>query len=234
MKMKLLATVATVSMPLLFGSAYAQTTTAPEAGQNRSADGGAATSNPQPGGVSPGDKEGAPSGTPGATTGGSSTSTSGATGATGADASTPGASGSTAAGSSTPNATATPGTSTMPGSGDASTTSGSGMPGATSSGAQGDAAASTEAITGWSAKDDIIGKSVFNENDEKIGDINDIVVASDGRSMYLLIGAGGFLGMGQKEVAVPFERFQRTDDRILLSGYSKEQLKALPEVKTER
>lgn len=122
----------------------------------------------------------------------------------------------------------------MPGSGDASTTSGSGMPGATSSGAQGDAAASTEAITGWSAKDDIIGKSVFNENDEKIGDINDIVVASDGRSMYLLIGAGGFLGMGQKEVAVPFERFQRTDDRILLSGYSKEQLKALPEVKTER
>ena len=97
-----------------------------------------------------------------------------------------------------------------------------------------DAAASTEAITGWSAKDDIIGKSVFNENDEKIGDVSDIVVASDGRSMFLLIGAGGFLGMGAKDVAVPFDRFERSNDRIVLTGYTKEQLKALPEVNTKR
>jgi sporulation protein YlmC with PRC-barrel domain len=99
---------------------------------------------------------------------------------------------------------------------------------------QSDATASTEAITGWSAKDDIVGKSVFNENDEKIGDVDDIVISSDGRTLYLLIGAGGFLGMGSKNVAVPFDRFERQDDRILLSGYTKEQLKALPEVSTRR
>jgi len=184
MKMKMLATALTVSMPLVFGGAYAQTVTSPETGNNRSGDGGAMTTNPAPA---------APETTPAPGTapdmGGTPT------------APAPGA---------TPDATA-PGMET-----------------------QGDTAASTEAITGWSAKDDIIGKSVFNENDEKIGDVSDVVIASDGRTMYLLIGAGGFLGMGARNVAVPFDRFERSEDRILLSGYSKEQLQNLPEVRTQR
>lgn len=95
-------------------------------------------------------------------------------------------------------------------------------------------AASTEAITGWSARHDIIGKTVVNENNDKIGEVKDVVIASDGRSMYVLVGAGGFLGMGEKDVAVPFDRIKHTDKNILLSGYSKEQLKALPEVRTRR
>lgn len=134
---------------------------------------------------------------------------------------------------------ATPGTdtTTTPGAAGAAGAADSATPNATASGMETQpdaAAATTEAITGWSAKDDLMGKSVFNENDEKIGDINDVVIASDGQTMYLLVGAGGFLGMGSKNVAVPFDRFERRDDRILLSGYSKEQLKALPEVRTER
>ncbi|NLC36172.1 MAG: PRC-barrel domain containing protein [Alcaligenaceae bacterium] len=189
MKMKTLATALTVSLPLVFGGAYAQTTTSPETGNNRSAAGDAMTTNPTPQpdtGVGP---DGTTSPVPGA-----------------AATTAPGATGST-----TPDATA-PGMETNPGS----------------------ATATTEAITGWSAKDDLIGKSVFNENDEKIGDVNDLVIASDGQTMYVLIGAGGFLGMGSKHVAVPYDRFERRDDRILLSGYTKEQLKALPEVSTER
>lgn len=196
MKTKMLATVITVSMPLLFGSAYAQTTTSPESGNNRSGDGGAMTTNPTP--VPRAD-----------------TATSTGTGVTTA-----------------PNAGSTPGTTApaAPGTGTTGTMNEASTRGAT----MGDSVASTEAITGWSAKDDIIGKSVFNENDEKIGDVNDVVIASDGQSMYVLIGAGGFLGMGEKNVAVPFDRVSRTDDRMLLSGYSKEQLKALPEVRSQR
>lgn len=180
MKMKMLATALTLSLPLAMGGAYAQTTTAPEAGNNRSGDGGAMTTNQAP--------------APGATT-------------------------------TAPGAAGTTGTAGAPGA----------TPPATAPGmeAQGDPAATTEAITGWSAKDDIMGKSVFNENDEKIGDVDDIVISSDGQTMYLLIGAGGFLGMGSKNVAVPFDRFERRDDRMLLSGYSKEQLKALPGVRTQ-
>lgn len=194
MKIKTLATALTVTMPLVFGTAIAQTTTTPEQGNNRAADGGAMTTN-----------QNATQGS-GATTGASGAAT-GASGAT-TPAPTPGAAG--AADRATPNATA-PGMET-----------------------QNPSAASTEAITGWSVKDDMMGKNVVNENDEKIGDIEDVVVSSDGRTMYLLVGAGGFLGMGSKNVAVPFDRFDRRDDKIVLSGYTKEQLKALPEVRTNR
>lgn len=227
MNIKTLATAFTVSLPLVLGTAYAQTTTTPDTGNNRAADGASMQTNPTPGASdsgaagsstpgSSGTAAGGAAGTPGAsgttTPGASGTTTPGASGAT-----TPGASGATTPGASgavTPDAS---GTATMPG------TAG-----------QSDSAASTEAITGWSAKDDIIGKSVFNENDEKVGDIKDVIISSDGRTMYLLVGAGGFLGMGEKEVAVPFDRFERRDDRVLLSGYTKEQLKALPEVRTQR
>lgn len=211
MNIKTLATAFTVSLPLVLGTAYAQTTTTPDTGNNRAADGASMQTNPTPGAS---DSGAAGSSTPGS----SGTAAGGAAGTPGASGTTtPGASGTTTPGASgavTPDAS---GTATMPG------TAG-----------QSDSAASTEAITGWSAKDDIIGKSVFNENDEKVGDIKDVIISSDGRTMYLLVGAGGFLGMGEKEVAVPFDRFERRDDRVLLSGYTKEQLKALPEVRTQR
>ncbi len=207
MNTKLLATTLAVSLPLLFGGAYAQTTTTPESGHTRSGAAGAKTPNPTP---APGADTTTTTGT-GATTTPATGSTSGTTAPESTGSAVPG----TGSASTAP-ATDTPPNSKMPGA------------------SMGDSAASTEAITGWSAKDDFIGKSVFNENDEKIGDINDIVIASDGGNMYVLIGAGGFLGMGEKNVAVPFDRIQRMDDRIMLSGYSKEQLKALPEVRKER
>lgn len=88
-----------------------------------------------------------------------------------------------------------------------------------------------ERITGWSVKDKIIGKSVHNENDEKVGDVTDVVLSSDGKAAYFVVGAGGFLGMGKHDVAIPFDEIQRSDDKLRLSGYTKDQLKALPEVK---
>lgn len=219
MNIKTLATAFTVSLPLVLGTAYAQTTTTPDTGNNRAADGASMQTNPTPGAS---DSGAAGSSTPGS----SGTAAGGAAG-------TPGASGTTTPGAS---GTTTPGASgaTTPGASGAVTPDASGTATMPGTAGQSDSAASTEAITGWSAKDDIIGKSVFNENDEKVGDIKDVIISSDGRTMYLLVGAGGFLGMGEKEVAVPFDRFERRDDRVLLSGYTKEQLKALPEVRTQR
>ena len=245
MKMKLLATAATVSLPLIFGGAYAQSTTA-ESGNNRASDGASASTNESTAGSSGsatsgstmGGSSGGTTSSPGDAgtagtggTGGTGAAGSGASGA-GTGASGAGTAGSGAMGAGSAGGSAGTGAAATGAAGTGAT--GAGTPTAPGMEAQGDAAASTEAITGWSAKDDIIGKTVVNENDEKIGDINDIVISSDGRSMYLLIGAGGFLGMGAKDVAVPFDRFERQDDRILLSGYTKEQLKALPEVRTGR
>lgn len=204
MKVKTLATAFTVTLPLLFGTAYAQTNTTADTGNNRASDGTSMQTNQSSGAAG--------------TSATQSGATTGATGAAGANTGATGATGAAATGAAGTGAAAT----------DATRGAASGAT------AQGDSVASTEAITGWSAKDDVIGKSVFNENDEKVGDIKDVIISSDGRTLYLMVGAGGFLGMGEKEVAVPFDRFERRDNRVLLSGYTKEQLKALPEVRKER
>lgn len=108
-------------------------------------------------------------------------------------------------------------------------------PGKAASGADtANSATMTEAITGWSVKDKIMGNAVYNEKDEKIGDINDVVLASDGKAAYFIVGAGGFLGLGERSVAIPFDEIQQTGDKLVLPGYTKDQLKALPKVEVAK
>ena len=51
---------------------------------------------------------------------------------------------------------------------------------------------------------DLIGTKVVSANNESIGDINDVILGRDGRIMATVVGVGGFLGIGEKDVAVPF------------------------------
>jgi sporulation protein YlmC with PRC-barrel domain len=55
------------------------------------------------------------------------------------------------------------------------------------------------------------GLDVYNPNNEKIGDINELIIDRDGRVEAVVIGVGGFLGMGEHHVAVPFEKVQWID-----------------------
>jgi sporulation protein YlmC with PRC-barrel domain len=50
----------------------------------------------------------------------------------------------------------------------------------------------------------LIGMSVRNAADEAIGDINEVVLSKDGKVAAVIVGVGGFLGMGEREVAIPF------------------------------
>jgi putative membrane protein len=50
----------------------------------------------------------------------------------------------------------------------------------------------------------LTGLNVYNENDEKIGDINEVLVDRNGKAEAVVIGVGGFLGLGEHDVAVPF------------------------------
>jgi hypothetical protein len=50
----------------------------------------------------------------------------------------------------------------------------------------------------------LTGVNVYNENDEKIGDINEVLVDREGKAEAVVIGVGGFLGLGEHDVAVPF------------------------------
>jgi sporulation protein YlmC with PRC-barrel domain len=63
----------------------------------------------------------------------------------------------------------------------------------------------------------LIGQPVVNADDEAIGHINDIVTDEDGRIVAVLVGVGGFLGLGEKDVALRYEdlSFARDEDQSI-------------------
>jgi sporulation protein YlmC with PRC-barrel domain len=81
---------------------------------------------------------------------------------------------------------------------------------------------------GWSAKKKILGKAVYNDKNEKVGVVDDLIVTPDKSISYAIIGAGGFLGMGKHDVAIPVGQFKEVKGRIVLAGATKDALKAMP------
>ena len=83
-----------------------------------------------------------------------------------------------------------------------------------------------------------IGQAVYNSADESIGKISDLIMAKSGGIDAAVIGVGGFLGIGEKWVAVPFEKIAITqvpdsDDVKLTTTETAESLQAAPEFKTK-
>jgi putative membrane protein len=52
------------------------------------------------------------------------------------------------------------------------------------------------------------GTTVYGANQENIGDINDVVLSRDGQVVAVVVGVGGFLGLGEKDVAIPFDAIE--------------------------
>ena len=78
----------------------------------------------------------------------------------------------------------------------------------------------------------LIGSSVVNDQNEKIGTIEDIIIGKD-KALYAVLQVGGFLHIGGRMVAVPFDSLVVADNgtRIKLPGATQEALKNLPEFK---
>ena len=85
-----------------------------------------------------------------------------------------------------------------------------------------------ELATGWSAKKQILGKGVYNDAGDKVGDINDLIVTPDKAVSYAIVGVGGFLGVGEHEIAVPVGQLKQKEGKIVLPGATKDALKAAP------
>lgn len=84
-------------------------------------------------------------------------------------------------------------------------------------------------MLGWSAKKQVLGKTVYNESNEKVGVIDDLIIAPDRAVSFAIIGAGGFARLGRHDVAIPVTQLkQATDGKILLPGATKEAIKAMP------
>jgi len=91
-----------------------------------------------------------------------------------------------------------------------------------------------EITSGWSAKRQILGQSVYNDKNERVGQVEDIIIAPDKAVSYAIVGAGGFLGLGKHDVAIPVNQFKVKDGKLVLAGATKETLKAMPEFEYAR
>jgi sporulation protein YlmC with PRC-barrel domain len=78
-----------------------------------------------------------------------------------------------------------------------------------------------------------MGKDIVGANDEKIGEVDDVIVDGSGNPKAVLVDVGGFLGIGGKSVAIPIDEIQPQEDRIMVSGLTKDSAKAMPEYKEE-
>ena len=77
----------------------------------------------------------------------------------------------------------------------------------------------------------IIGADVRNTTNDSIGKVDDIIISSDGKAPYAILSVGGFLGMGSRLIAVPYESLRLVENKVVLPGATKEELKGLPEFK---
>jgi sporulation protein YlmC with PRC-barrel domain len=83
-------------------------------------------------------------------------------------------------------------------------------------------------VLGWSAKRQILGQSVYNDKDERVGSIDDIIIAGDKAVSYAIVNAGGFLAITKHDVAIPVSQLKLVNDKFILPGATKEALKASP------
>lgn len=81
---------------------------------------------------------------------------------------------------------------------------------------------------GWSVKKGILGKTVYNDTGEKIGSVQDLIIDPDKYVSYVIIGAGGFIGMGRHDVAVPVAQIQNLAGKIVMTGATKDVVKSMP------
>ncbi|WP_426436250.1 PRC-barrel domain-containing protein [Bradyrhizobium genosp. P] len=66
----------------------------------------------------------------------------------------------------------------------------------------------------------MVGLKVYNDNNESVGSINDLLMEKGGAIKAVVIGVGGFLGMGEHLVAVPLEKVKFSNEPVAYTGAS--------------
>lgn len=82
---------------------------------------------------------------------------------------------------------------------------------------------------GWSARKSVLDQDVYNDAGAKVGKVDDLIIAPDNSLSYAIIGAGGFVGLGRHNVAIPVKQFKLKGGKLTLPGATKDAIKALPE-----
>ena len=88
----------------------------------------------------------------------------------------------------------------------------------------------TEIPAGEIRSEELVGTTVYGANNENVGEIGDVVLSTDGKVDSIIIDVGGFLGIGEKEVAVGMDNLafmtDKDGNKYLYTNFTKEQLDA--------
>lgn len=92
---------------------------------------------------------------------------------------------------------------------------------------------SATAFSGDVSAKALLGTDVVNAINESIGTINDVLIDRQGKVVAVVVGVGGFLGIGEKDVALPYDQLMSSKDGngslIVGTGATKESLESAPE-----
>src|SRR6186713_2730901 len=64
----------------------------------------------------------------------------------------------------------------------------------------------------------LMGLDVYNEANEKLGDVNELILDKDGKINAVVIGVGGFLGMGEHDIAVKMDKLKFIEEPVRTSA----------------
>ena len=101
------------------------------------------------------------------------------------------------------------------------------------------AATKTQTMSDQISASALLNENVVNAANETIGDVNDLLLDKNGKVASVIVGVGGFLGMGEKNVALNFDQIKFTNngnDLVVTSDATKETLQSAPayDMKTTR
>lgn len=80
---------------------------------------------------------------------------------------------------------------------------------------------------GWSVKKTLMGKNIYNEAGDKVGKVEDLIIDTQRNVSYIIVGAGGFIGIGRHDVAIPVGQIQDRSGRLVMPGATQDAIKAL-------
>jgi len=91
-----------------------------------------------------------------------------------------------------------------------------------------------DVISGVSAKRHVLGKDVYSDKNEVVGRAEDLILSRDRAVSYVVLGVGGFLGIGEHDVIIPVNQIKLTGDKMILTGATKDSIRAMPRFEYSR
>ena len=87
----------------------------------------------------------------------------------------------------------------------------------------------TRLALGWSVKKTLLGKTIYNDAGKKVGKVEDLIISPDKNLSYVIVGAGGFVGIGRHDVAIPVTQIQDRAGKLVMPGATQDMIKAMPQ-----